>query len=58
MMLQDRGGNSPAYLAEQVQAFVEAASERPEIGSPAGGGTFTWTAAVWLAWASPSQGEN
>jgi hydrophobe/amphiphile efflux-1 (HAE1) family protein len=32
MMLQDRGGNSPTYLAEQTQAFIEAASERPEIG--------------------------
>ncbi|WGW05647.1 MGH1-like glycoside hydrolase domain-containing protein [Tropicibacter oceani] len=26
----------------------------PLNGDPAGGGTFTWTAAVWLAWASPS----
>jgi glycogen debranching enzyme len=26
----------------------------PEDGSPAGGKDFTWTAAVWLAWASPS----
>lgn len=26
----------------------------PETGEPAGGGTFTWTAAVWLAWASPT----
>ncbi|MDD9920817.1 MAG: hypothetical protein OXQ92_00840 [Boseongicola sp.] len=26
----------------------------PFTGAPAGGGTFTWTAAVWLAWASPS----
>ncbi len=26
----------------------------PTDGTPAGGGTFTWTAAVWLAWASPS----
>jgi HAE1 family hydrophobic/amphiphilic exporter-1 len=33
MMLQDRGGNSPAYLAEQAQAFIAAASERPELGS-------------------------
>ncbi len=32
MMLQDRGGNSPAYLTEQTQRFVEAASKRPEIG--------------------------
>ncbi|MFZ7090299.1 MGH1-like glycoside hydrolase domain-containing protein [Primorskyibacter sp. 2E233] len=28
----------------------------PMTGDPAGGGTFTWTAAVWLAWASPSAG--
>ncbi|AHM02686.1 hypothetical protein roselon_00229 [Roseibacterium elongatum DSM 19469] len=26
----------------------------PIDGTPAGGATFTWTAAVWLAWASPS----
>ena len=26
----------------------------PGTGAPAGGGTFTWTAAVWLFWASPS----
>jgi hypothetical protein len=26
----------------------------PETGAPAGGAHFTWTAAVWLAWASPS----
>ena len=30
----------------------------PETGAPAGGGAFTWTSAVWLAWASPSAGEN
>jgi len=33
MMLQDRGGNSPAYLAEQTAAFIEAAAARPEVGS-------------------------
>ncbi len=26
----------------------------PITGDPAGGGMFSWTAAVWLAWASPS----
>ncbi|MEM8653191.1 MAG: hypothetical protein AAGF36_00480 [Pseudomonadota bacterium] len=26
----------------------------PRDGAPAGGSTFTWTAAVWLAWASPT----
>lgn len=33
MMLQDRGGNSPSYLAENAQKFIEAAKARPEIGS-------------------------
>jgi HAE1 family hydrophobic/amphiphilic exporter-1 len=32
LMLQDRGGNSPAYLAEQTKSFIAAASKRPEIG--------------------------
>lgn len=31
MMLQDRGGNSPQYLAQNAQAFIAAASKRPEI---------------------------
>ena len=31
MMLQDRGGNSPQYLAQQTQAFLAAAQKRPEI---------------------------
>jgi HAE1 family hydrophobic/amphiphilic exporter-1 len=31
MMLQDLGGNPPEYLAEWVQAFTQAASQRPEI---------------------------
>jgi hypothetical protein len=30
----------------------------PEDGTPAGGATFTWTAAIWLAWASPSAAEG
>lgn len=29
----------------------------PMDGAPAGGGTFSWTAAVWLAWASPTVGR-
>jgi len=32
LMLQDRGGNTPSYLGEQAQLFIEHASERPEIG--------------------------
>ncbi len=33
MMIQDRGGNTPQYLAEQTQNFIQAAVQRPEIGS-------------------------
>ncbi len=32
MMLQDKAGNSPQYLAEQAQLFINAASKRKEIG--------------------------
>ncbi len=32
IMLQDRAGNTPEYLAEQTQRFIQAAAERPEIG--------------------------
>lgn len=33
MMLQDKMGNTPAYLGEQAAKFVQAAQARPEIGS-------------------------
>jgi len=32
-MLQDMGGNTPDYLAEQTARFIQAASKRPEIGN-------------------------
>ena len=32
MMLQDKSGNSPQYLAQQAQRFIAIASKRPEIG--------------------------
>ncbi len=31
MMLQDRGGNTPQYLAQQTRAFIAEAQKRPEI---------------------------
>jgi len=31
MMLQDRSGNTPQYLADQTRAFIAAAQKRPEI---------------------------
>ncbi len=32
-MLQDKGGNSPQYLADQTQRFIQAAVQRPEINN-------------------------
>lgn len=32
IMVQDKGGNSPDYLAENTQKFIEASTQRPEIG--------------------------
>lgn len=33
LMLQDRGGNTPQYLAKNTQAFIAAAKQRPEINN-------------------------
>ncbi|MGI9531736.1 efflux RND transporter permease subunit [Lutimonas sp.] len=33
IMLQDRGGNDPNYLAQTTMKFLQAANARPEIGS-------------------------
>ncbi len=33
LMIQDRGGNTPDYLAKQTVNFIQAAMQRPEIGS-------------------------
>jgi len=33
MMIQDRAGNSPQYLADQAAHFMQAARARPEIGA-------------------------
>ncbi len=33
IMLQDRGGNTPTYLAENAMKFIQKANARPEIGA-------------------------
>jgi len=33
LMLQDKGGNTPDYLARNAAKFIQAAMQRPEIGS-------------------------
>ena len=33
IMLQDKGGNAPEYLSQNVGKFIQAANARPEIGS-------------------------
>ena len=40
--------------AEMIEKNGFAEYFDPMDGSPAGGQTFTWTAAVWLGWASPT----
>lgn len=45
----DRLRSDTAQL-NQTEGFAE--YYNPNTGAPAGGGTFTWTAAVWLGWAS------
>jgi glycogen debranching enzyme len=44
--------------ADLIGRFGFAEYFDPHSGAPAGGGSFTWTAAVWLAWASPSAGRR
>jgi hydrophobe/amphiphile efflux-1 (HAE1) family protein len=33
IMIQDKGGNDPAYLSRNTMAFIKAANARPEIGA-------------------------
>jgi hypothetical protein len=46
---------STARLMQQ-HGFAE--YYNPLTGEPAGGGTFTWTAAVWLGWARDTPQEH
>ena len=59
--LRDMGHHEAAEKVRQATAGLIAEHGfaeyfDPLTGAPAGGGTFSWTAAVWLAWASPSAG--
>jgi alpha,alpha-trehalase len=40
----------------ELSGFAEYFS--PETGTGAGGGSFSWTAAIWLSWASPTHAEQ
>ena len=58
--LEDAGQTERATALREATANVIARHGfaeyfDPHTGAPAGGGTFTWTAAVWLAWASRNQ---
>jgi len=59
MGLKDMGHAAQAEkLREDTAALISksgfAEYFNPQDGSPAGGMDFTWTAAIWLAWASPT----
>jgi hypothetical protein len=47
-------------LRRETAALIEAGGFfeyfDPLDGTPCGGDRFTWTAAIWLGWASPSAG--
>ncbi|MEP3048071.1 MAG: hypothetical protein ABJL55_22145 [Roseibium sp.] len=49
-------------LRRDTAALIEASGFAeyfsPETAAGAGGGSFSWTAAIWLAWASPSRAEQ
>jgi len=49
-----RAGRLTAHTGEMIAVNGFAEYFDPRDGSPAGGRNFTWTAAVWLAWASPN----
>ncbi len=44
--------------AELIQTHGFSEYFDPTDGSPAGGKTFTWTAAIWLGWASPDRSAS
>lgn len=61
--LEDAGHRAQAAelrrrTAEMItqQGFAE--YHNPLDGAPGGGASFTWTAAIWLAWASPNAQQN
>ena len=51
--LVDRAEALRAATAEVITRHGFAEYFDPMTGDAAGGGTFTWTAAIWLGWASP-----
>lgn len=56
--MEDMGVARAKQIRQSTQALITeygfAEYFDPTDGSPAGGDNFTWTAAVWLGWASPS----
>lgn len=54
MGLEDAAEKVRAGTQQMIMDHGFAEYFHPHTGAPAGGGSFTWTAAVWLAWASPS----
>lgn len=61
--LRERGAEAEARrIRADTRAMIEKSGFfeyfNPLDGSGAGGRNFTWTAAIWLAWASPMVGEG
>jgi len=62
MGLEEYGMEEGRALRQMTKALIAehgfAEYFDPRDGSPAGGESFTWTAAVWLGWASPSAHDD
>ena len=56
--LTDRADALRKTTADLIREHGFAEYFDPMTGDAAGGGTFTWTAAVWLGWASPTRSEG
>lgn len=56
--LEGRAARLRKNTSEVIAKHGFAEYFNPITGDAAGGGTFTWTAAIWLAWASPSAGRG
>jgi glycogen debranching enzyme len=58
MGMEEMGMPEGKALRESTTALISehgfAEYFDPHDGSPAGGSSFTWTAAIWLGWASPT----
>lgn len=54
----DRAEDLRRKTADMIAGHGFAEYFNPHTGAPEGGSTFTWTAAIWLAWCTPTRGTT